>query len=183
MLRLIVALVALVIVLAIGAMVVAFAIYQSSRRRVGYIPLPQRAVPAAIKALSLPTTTDAYLYDLGCGDGRILAAALRHHAKLRGVGIELNPLVATVARRKLRGMNAIILRGNLLKADLRPPTHVFTYLNHPTMAALEPKLAQELAPGARLVSCDFPLPQRQPNRIITIGHRGQLGQKLYVYEY
>jgi precorrin-6B methylase 2 len=173
----------IIILLALLVFLLTFAVYQSSRTRVGYIPLPERAVPAVIAALQL--SPGAVVYDLGCGDGRILAAALADQPQAHGVGIEYHPMVARLARWRLRSQSqrARIVRGDILKHDLRPATHLFTYLNPPTMALLEPKLDRELQPGARLVACDFKLPTKKPVKTIKIGEPRQLGQRLYLYEY
>jgi len=178
----IVELVALTVIL---VLLVVYAVYQSVPKRIGYIPLPRRCVDAVINALAISDDADALLVDLGCGDGRILAAALRTHPNLRGVGVEINPPVALLARWRLRNLSgrARIIRGDLMKTDLRGGTHIFTYLNREIMTTLEPKLAQELPKGSRLVSCDFPLPTRKPTHTIKIGESWQLGQKLYIYEY
>ena len=172
----IVALMVLLVVL------VTYAIYQSVPQRIGYIPLPARAVTSLIAALQLPDTAATFV-DLGCGDGRVLAAAMRDHSKLHGVGVEINPIIALLARWRLRNLPARIIRGDIMKTDLREATYLFTYLNHPMMAELEPKLEKELATGSRLVSCDFPLPNRKPTKTLKIGEAWQLGQTLYIYEY
>lgn len=186
MLRLVLGLILLLLLFIAAVICVGFAIYQSSRKRIGYIPLPRRAVPAVVKALGLSADSRGRLFDLGCGDGRILGAALSSHSQLHGTGIELNPLVAWLARWRLRtlGQNRLtIIRGDIMQTNLRPATHVFAYLNPYTMKTLEPRFERELAPGTRLVSCDFPLPHRKPTRTITIGRPRQLGQTLYVYDY
>ena len=161
-----------------------FALYQSSRTRIGYIPLPARAVPAVMKALDVTGT--ATVFDLGCGDGRILDAILQKYSSVTGVGIEYHPMVARLARWQLQRIDSqrvSIIRGDFLLQDLSSATHLFAYLNHPTMALLEPKLVRELKPGSRLVSCDFPLPHTKPAKTAKIGEAWQLGQTLYIYEY
>lgn len=166
-------------------LLVVYAVYQAPRKRIGYIPLPPHGVTAVVKALALPSNSASTLVDLGCGDGRVLEVALRDHQKLHGIGVEINPLVAFLARWRLHGLSgrSRIIRGDLLQTNLHQVTRVFTYLNHPTMAALEAKLERELPKGCQLVSCDFPLPTRKPTRTIKIGESWQLGQRLYIYEY
>jgi len=170
---------------ALLVLLIVYAIYQSVPKRIGYIPLPRRCVAAVIEAFGIAANTDTTLVDLGCGDGRILAAALRAYPQLHGLGAEINPPVAILARWRLRNFSgrARIVRGDLFKTDLRDTTHVFTYLNNEIMAALEPKLAEELMKGSRLVSCDFPLPIKKPTKTIKIGKAWRLGQTLYLYEY
>ncbi len=159
-----------------------FAAYQASRRRIGYIPLPARAVPAVIDALELKGT--GTFMDLGCGDGRVLKAAAAANAKVKAFGVEINPVVVLIARWSLQRMpRASVKRGDINKASLNSARWVFTYLSHGQMAELEPKFDAELSKGSRLVSCDFPLPNRKPIRVIKIGEKWQLGQTLFVYDF
>jgi SAM-dependent methyltransferase len=171
------------ILVVIAGVLLIFAAYQSSHKRIGFIVLPSRCIPKVVEALEL-RDGDTF-YELGCGDGRILAAALGSNPKLHGVGIEYNPIVLALAQYKLRGFGkrASILRGDLMNQDLSPATRIFTYLSDSQMALLEPKLNHELAAGSRLVSCDFRLPTRQPTRTITVGETQQLGQTLYLYDF
>ena len=183
MLALIGAIILVTFLIVLLVFLLSFALYQSSPMRIGYIPLPERAVPAVVKALNIDG--DSMIFDLGCGDGRILAAALDTAPKTSGIGIEYHPMVARLARWRLRrfGKRVRVIRGDLLKQDLSGATHLFSYLNDPTMALLEPKLERELRLGTRLVSCDFKLPNKKPAKTIKIGESKQLGQRLYMYEY
>src|SRR5674476_762354 len=112
-------------------LLVVYAIYQSVPRRIGFIPLPKRAVKSVIEALAISDTVTLTMVDLGCGDGRILAAALNQHLKLKGLGVEINPLVAWLARWRLHNLRdrVHIVRGDLFKTDFTKTTRVFTYLN------------------------------------------------------
>jgi SAM-dependent methyltransferase len=104
---------------------------------------------------------DDVVYDLGCGDGRILvAAARRYHA--RAVGIEIDPLrylwcqfLITVLgqRKRIR-----IVFGNLFNKDLSEADVVMCYLMPDAMIKLEKKFMQELRPGTRVISNRFTLP-------------------------
>jgi predicted RNA methylase len=101
------------------------------------------------------------VYDLGCGDGRmVLAAALRYHA--RAVGIEIDPLrylwcqfLITILfqRKRVR-----IIFGNLFTKDLSEADVVMCYLMPDALAKLENKLKKELKPGTRVVSNRFSFP-------------------------
>lgn len=174
------------VALAILILLLTFAVYQASHTRIGYIPLPARALPAVVKALGIGKREVAQFFDLGCGDGRILQAVVTAHPNVSGVGIEFHPMVVWLARWRLRRLSTAhikILRGDILRQDLSAANYLFTYLNHDTMALLEPKLHRELRPGARLISCDFPLPTKKAAKTVKIGVPWQLGQTLYIYEY
>ena len=101
---------------------------------------------------------DDVVYDLGCGDGRIvIAAAMRYHA--RAVGIEIDPLryiwcqfLITVLFLRKR---VEIRYGNFFNHDLSDATVVTCYLLPKTNLKLEDKLMEELQPGTRVVSNSF----------------------------
>lgn len=98
------------------------------------------------------------VYDLGCGDGRIvIAAAARYGA--RGVGIDMDPYPLGMARAAaLRAGVADrvrFIRGDLFEADLRGATVVTLYLSPEVNQRLLPKLLSELPAGARIVSHRF----------------------------
>ena len=101
------------------------------------------------------------VYDLGCGDGRmLLAAAMRYHA--RAVGIEIDPLryiwcqflITILGQRK----RTRIIFGNFFKKDLSEADVVMCYLMPDALAKLETKFKQELRPGSRVVSNIFAFP-------------------------
>jgi len=101
------------------------------------------------------------VYDLGCGDGRmILAAARRYHA--RAVGIEIDPLrylwcqflITIMGQRK----RIQIVFGNLFNKDLSEADVVMCYLMPDALSKLEDKLKRELRPGTRVVSNRFSFP-------------------------
>jgi hypothetical protein len=185
MLHPIVPLLEIAVLIIVLVVLVVFAAYQTSRTRMGYIPLRAGAVTAVVEAFGIPRAAQTTLFDLGCGDGRILEAALQTHPNIGTAGVEFHPMILWLARWRLRRWSSRVrmVRGDLLQTDLREATYIFTYLNSPTMALLEPKLNKELPRGARLVSCDFPLPTRKPTRTVKIGEPWQLAQTLYIYDY
>jgi len=120
---------------------------------------------------------DEMVYDLGCGDGRILViAALKYRA--RAVGIELDPLrwtwcqfLITILglRDKVR-----ILYGDFFKHDLSQAEIVTCYLLPDTNKNLQAKLLQELQPGTRVVSNTFLFPG-----LIETSQKGKT--RLYIF--
>jgi precorrin-6B methylase 2 len=105
------------------------------------------------------------LYDLGCGDGRVLIAAARDF-QARAVGIELDPLRFAWCwlRIRLLGMTdqVKLIRGNLFTIDLSQADLVVVYLLPGALKKLESKLLQELSPGTRVVSNTFIFPNMVP---------------------
>lgn len=105
------------------------------------------------------------VYDLGCGDGRIVIAAAKKYGT-RGVGIDLDPARIREARAnaKQAGVEGLVRFevGDLFKTDLTEATVVTLYLLPELNRRLKPKLFAELKPGARVVSHDFDMGRDWP---------------------
>jgi SAM-dependent methyltransferase len=104
---------------------------------------------------------DDLVYDLGCGDGRMIITAARDFGA-RAVGIEIDPLrylwcQALVSVLGLRD-RVIIVYGNIFTQDLSEADVVACYLLQATNLKLERKLKKELRPGIRVVSNRFSFP-------------------------
>jgi len=100
------------------------------------------------------------VYDLGCGDGRIVIAAEKKYGA-EATGYEVSFLVWSLAQvhRILRLSGVKIYRRNFFKADLRDADVVFCYLLPGVMEKLSPKFKKELKKGARIISASFHLPK------------------------
>jgi ribosomal protein L11 methylase PrmA len=124
-------------------------------------------------------TPEDVVYDLGCGDGRLLIAAVEAGAG-RAVGVELDPELVAKSRENIekRGMeNQIdVLEGDLMDVDLSPATVVLTYLVGTASKALRPKFEAELKAGTRVVMEDFPVPGWQEDEVAR-----EQRKKFYLY--
>jgi SAM-dependent methyltransferase len=123
------------------------------------------------------------VYDLGCGDGRILFVAVQKF-QARAVGIELSPTLVKQASEKAQklglGEQVRVVQGNLFEADLRTADVVTLYLMRLSNERLKPKLVQELKPGARVVSHDYEIMGWKPDRVEKVMlHRRP--HTIYVY--
>lgn len=106
----------------------------------------------------VPMTAEDLLIDVGCGDGRVLREARRRYG-VKALGIEVNPLAYLLACIRNMGIKGIELRWcNFWRVNLRNADVVFCYLFPDVMKRLAEKLEAELKPGARVISCNFPLP-------------------------
>ncbi len=98
------------------------------------------------------------VYDLGCGDGRIVIRAAQKF-KARAVGIEIRREIyeRTLARVASLGLSdqVKIVQGNALRYDLSPADVVTLYLLTSSNERLKPILEKDLKPTARVVSHDF----------------------------
>lgn len=130
----------------------------------------QDAVVNAMLRLAQVTKRDV-VYDLGCGDGRIVIAAARQYGA-RGVGIDIDPQrvkEATENARKAGVADRVkIVHGDLFEADISPATVVTLYLLTSLNLKLRPKLMKELKPGSRVVSQSFDMGDWTPERTVEV---------------
>ena len=172
------------VVLIVGLAVLATAMvvhgYFMLRNRVPYVALPNAAIGMVVSQLGVGD--DDVVYDLGCGDGRVIAAVQNFNPNARYTGVENNPLIWMMAVVRLR-VRARIVRGEIADAKLREATRVFVYLGPKLMAQLEPRFERELPKGARVVSVQFPLPSRTPDAEMELVGSTSYAARLYVYNY
>lgn len=98
------------------------------------------------------------VYDLGCGDGRVLITAAQKF-KARAVGVEIDPIryLWCKTRIKLLGLSDRIqvILGDLFNVDLRDADVIICYLMQKTNDNLQQKLQSELKENARVISNRF----------------------------
>jgi SAM-dependent methyltransferase len=123
---------------------------------VPYVPTPQDVVDRML-AVAKVGKNDV-VYDLGCGDGRIVVTAAKQFGA-RGVGIDINPERIAEARanaKKAGVAQRVDLRvANLFETDLSPASVVTLYLLPNINLKLRPQLWKQLRPGTRVVSHAF----------------------------
>lgn len=111
------------------------------------------------------------VYDLGCGDGRIVITAARTFGA-RAVGIEIRREVYEETLGKVASLglsDAVhIVHGNALRADLSPADVVTLYLLTDGNMRLKPMLMKYLKPTARVVSHDFEIQGWKPAQVEKI---------------
>jgi hypothetical protein len=130
---------------------------------------------------AVPLRPGQAVVDLGCGDGRFVAAAVRRYG-VTGVGYEINLLPWLLARLRqlLIGKRLKIFCRDFWKTDLGGADLVFCYLFPDILVPLAEKARAELKAGAVLVSCNFPLPDWEPERVLTTDHPGA-PDPIYLY--
>ncbi len=111
------------------------------------------------------------VYDLGCGDGRIVIAAAREFGA-RGVGIDIDPqrIDESNARAKKAGVaNRVTFREeDLFEANISDATVVTLFLWPSVNLKLRPKLLKELRPGTRVVSHSHDMGDWEPDKRQTV---------------
>lgn len=119
-------------------------------------PSPQSVVDQMLEIAQV--RPGEMVYDLGCGDGRIVIAAAQKF-KAHAVGIEIRREIyeRTLARVASLGLSdqVQIVHGNALRYDLSPADVVTLYLLTSSNERLKPILLKDLKPTARVVSHDF----------------------------
>lgn len=130
---------------------------------VPFVPAPMGVARDMVAAAGLkPGET---VYDLGCGDGRVVYLAAKEPG-VKGVGLELSPVVYLLARARgaLWRSGAKIRLADFRRQDLSGADAVFCYLSPALMRALEPRLRAELKPGARVISYIYRFPNWKESR-------------------
>ena len=132
---------------------------------VPYVPTPYPVVRRMIELAELKGNET--VYDLGCGDARILIAAKRHYPKIRAIGYELPLGIYLLARCKvwLSGLPIDVRMQDFRKANLNDADVLFLYLVPEVFAKLERKFETELRPGTRVISHGFEFPGKTPTRV------------------
>ncbi len=143
----------------------------NSMRRpdIGFIPTPLEAIDAM---LTLANLADGdVIYDLGCGDGRILMRAAQQF-KIRGVGIDIDPQrireAETLAHQAGVGDRLSFYQADLFASDVTEATVVILYLLPHLNLRLRPQLLSQLKPGSRVISHDFDMGDWMPNQSVKL---------------
>jgi precorrin-6B methylase 2 len=133
-----------------------------------FVPTPPEVVGRML-ALAGVGPTDV-VYDLGCGDGRIVIAAAKDHGA-RGVGIDIDPQRIEEARRNAQAAaveHLVTFRvEDALATDVSEASVVTLYLVASLNARLRPRLMAQLRPGARIVSHNFPIGDWEPDTVLN----------------
>ena len=111
-------------------------------------------------------TRDDVVYDLGCGDGRIVIAAAKEFGA-RGVGVDLDPqrireAQANAARAGVADRVTFRVQ-DVFDTDIQPATVVTLFLSPELNARLRPKLTSQLKPGSRIVSDRYGIADWMPS--------------------
>lgn len=152
---------------------------------VPYVPTTEPAVQAMMKLGDVKKSD--VLYDLGCGDGRIVIAAAKLGA--RAVGIDINPVRIAEAREnaKKAGVEHLVRfeENDLFEADIHEATIVTLFLLPNINLKLKPKLMRDLKPGTRIVSNTFDMGDWKAEKETTLeddnGDDTYLSHRFYLW--
>ncbi|MCM3879884.1 MAG: 50S ribosomal protein L11 methyltransferase [Vicinamibacterales bacterium] len=133
-----------------------------------YVPTRQSVVDAMLKVANVKAGD--VVYDLGCGDGRIVVTAAKLGA--RGIGIDIDPQRIKEANENVTksgvGDRVRILNQDLFTTDISEANVVALYLLPSLNLKLRPTLWKTLKPGTRIVSHDFDMGDWKPEQTLSV---------------
>jgi SAM-dependent methyltransferase len=151
---------------------------------VPYVPTTEEAVMAMLKLADVKESD--VVYDLGCGDGRIVIAAAKEYGA-HGVGIDINPerIQEAEANAKKAGVEKLVRfeEKDLFKADIHEATVVTLFLLESVNLKLRPKLLKDLKQGTRIVSNSFGMGDWKPDKEMNVGDASEetFSHRLYLW--
>jgi SAM-dependent methyltransferase len=164
-------------VLLLTRALISLASAQQPNLDVPYVPTPPEVVDAMLKLADVKTGD--VVYDLGCGDGRVVVTAAKEKGA-RGVGIDIDQERINEATENAEKAGVAdhveFRRQDLFKADIHEATVVALYLLPSINLKLRPKLWRDLKPGTRIVSHAFDMGDWKPEKQIEVS-----GEAIYFW--
>ncbi len=143
----------------------------SRKPDVRYEPSPSEVVRTMVQIADV--RPGDVVYDLGCGDGRVVIEAAKLGA--RGVGVDIDPERVREARANARAAGVEdrveIREGDLFETDVSQASVVMLFLQRDLNLRLRPRLLAQLQPGARVVSHWHDMGDWKPQRTISVAGR------------
>jgi uncharacterized protein (TIGR03000 family) len=139
--------------------------------RIRFVPTPEEVVEEMCKIAKVGK--DDVVYDLGCGDGRIVITAITDFKAKRGVGVDIDPRLVELSKKEAKTAKVedrVTFRHQdvLTIKDLSDATVVMMYMGEDVNLRLMPILKSTLKPGSRIVSHDFKMGDWKPDATSTI---------------
>jgi len=150
-----------------------------------YVPTPQEVVDKMLEMADV--RKGEVVYDLGCGDGRIVIAAAKEFGA-HAVGIDINPERIREAREnaKKAGVENLVRfeENDLFQADIHEASVVTLFLLSSVNMQLRPKLLKDLKPGTRIVSNTFSMGDWKPDKEAAVegaSDKDYFSRQLYLW--
>jgi len=155
---------------------------QQRKPDVHYVPTPEEVVEKMLELAKVGK--DDVVYDLGCGDGRIVITAAKKYGA-RGVGVDIDPERIKESNENARKAGVAdrvkFLQQDLFEIDFSEATVVTLYLLPALNVKLRPKLLRDLKPGARIVSHAFDMGDWKPEKVVNVPGDIDLDRVVYYW--
>jgi SAM-dependent methyltransferase len=147
-----------------------------------YVPTPPDVVDRMLTFAKVGPRD--VVYDLGCGDGRIVIAAAKKYGA-RGVGVDIDPvrINESIANARKAGVEKLVTfkLQDAMQTDVSEATVVTLYLLSFANVQLRPILEKQLKPGARIVSHNFGMGNWEPDRVDSFTDSNGGTRTLYLW--
>lgn len=142
------------------------------------IPTPKTALTQIHKALDISASNE--VWEIGCGDGRVLSFCAKKHPKNKFIGIDNGIQMFILAKWRTRKQNNIqIIYGDFKKITPKKTVKIYLYLLPQTIQ----KYKKNIPRGSRVVSLEYKIPNKKPIRVINLNTQTKLAHRLYVYQF
>ena len=148
-----------------------------------FVPTPQDVVDRMLQLAEV--TSKDVVYDLGCGDGRIVITAAQKYAA-RGVGVDIDPerIAESEANAKKAGVEKLVTfkLQDAMEVDVSQASVVTLYLLSSSNRKLRPILTRQLKPGARIVSHAFDMGDWEPLKREAFDDANGISRVIYLWK-
>lgn len=149
-----------------------------------YVPTPMEVVEAMLKLGEV--AKDEVVYDLGCGDGRIVVTAVEKYGAKRGIGMDIDPerikdSKVTAQKAKVEDKVEFQQQDVLKIKDFSDANVVMLYMGNDLNVAIKPVLRSTLKPGSRIVSHRFTMGDWEPEKTITVHDKTGQEYKIHLW--
>jgi cyclopropane fatty-acyl-phospholipid synthase-like methyltransferase len=147
-----------------------------------FLPTPPDVVERMLELAN--TGGDDFVFDLGCGDGRVLIAAAKKY-DARGFGVDIEPyrVAESEANAKLAGVSDLVnfKLQDAIRVDLTPATIITLYLVQWSTDKLQDLIRNRTKPGTRVLSHNFPIRSWNPSKVEEFFDREGSKHTLYLW--
>ena len=146
-----------------------------------WVPTPQEVVDKMLEMAKV--TKKDLVYDLGCGDGRIVVTAAKKFG-CKAIGYDIDPQRVKESRAAVKkakvGKLVKIEEADVFTLDLSKASVITLYLLPALNVKLIPQL-EKLKPGSRIVSHDFGMRGVKPDKVVTLKDKDGDEHKIYLW--
>lgn len=142
----------------IGITVYTLFLIYSSAKGSPYVPSKQKEIDYILAQIKI--TKGKRFIDVGCGDGRVVRAAVKNY-NVKGVGVDINPILIYIARLyslifNVRS-NINFVRADILKISYKSYSYIYIFLMPSLITKLKSIFEKELKKGTIVISHGFPV--------------------------